>query len=312
MMRFAVKHDAVDKPAIRKVHRSLIPLWGGIAIFLSLFFTLFLYWVVSPTFRYALSINGGFLGSRFLGLFLGGMIIVIFGAIDDKWGLPPKLKLMGQVLATLVVIFFGVRILGITIPFFNKYLSFHLVISVVITLIWIVSLINSMNFIDGLDGLAGGVALIATVSFFIIAVLKPPVGYQFMALKVSYFVAVISMAFAGSLLAFLVFNFNPAKIFMGDCGAMFLGLLLASISVIGSYKGLTAYTLITPVLVLSIPIFDIIFAVLRRLKLKVPVSKADKSHLHHRLLALGLKPKQAVIILYTISVIFSSLAILLS
>jgi UDP-GlcNAc:undecaprenyl-phosphate GlcNAc-1-phosphate transferase len=175
-----------------------------------------------------------------------------------------------------------------------------------------VAIIKSMNFIDGLDGLAGGIAFIACLSFFALAFFKPPSSGYLFAGKVSYFVGIISITLAGSLLAFLRFNFNPARIFMGDCGSQFLGLMLASLSIIGSYKGITAFTLFTPVLVLTIPIFDIIFAVYRRWRRHVPISKADKSHLHHRLLALGLTQKQAVTFLYIISILFSGLAIILA
>jgi UDP-GlcNAc:undecaprenyl-phosphate GlcNAc-1-phosphate transferase len=312
IIRLAIKYDAVDKPTHRKVHRKIIPLWGGVAIYLSFFLTIGIYFLFSTYFRDSLFINSFFLGKKLLGLFLGSTFLLLVGIIDDKWGLPPKIKLLGQIIAVIIILLFDVRILGVTFPFVNKYISLPYFISVFVTLIWVVTIINSINFIDGLDGLAGGIAFISCISFFIIAFFKPPLSGFLFANKVSYFISVISIILGGGLLAFLRFNFMPAKIFMGDCGSQFLGLMLASLSIIGSFKGITAITLFTPVLILSIPIFDIVFAVYRRIKKHAPISKADKSHIHHRLLAIGLTPKQAVIILYIISIIFSSIAVILS
>jgi UDP-GlcNAc:undecaprenyl-phosphate GlcNAc-1-phosphate transferase len=312
----AVKQDVVDKPSLRKVHRRIVPLWGGIPIYLSFAAVVVLLYLgsllVNGNFSQVLSMNDGFLGSRLAGLLIGGAILIWVGAVDDRRGVPPKLKLLGQVAGALAVISFGVRMPGFNVPFFNYYVSLPLAVSVVLTLIWMVALINAMNFIDGLDGLAAGIALISTVSFFLISMYKPPVGELHMAQKVSYFISIIAVIFAGSLFSFLFFNFPPAKVFMGDGGSMFLGLMLASISIIGSYKGVTAFTLFTPVLVISVPIFDIVFAVVRRMQMGVPISKADKSHLHHRLLALGLSPLQAVIILWLAAIAVNAVVFLLS
>ncbi|MCX5777381.1 MAG: MraY family glycosyltransferase [Candidatus Firestonebacteria bacterium] len=312
VMKLAVRYDAVDKPSHRKVHRSLVPLWGGVGIYGAFFSTLLIYYLFSNLFGPALRLNDGLLARKLLGLFVGGTILIGVGLIDDKWGLPPKVKLFGQSVVALVVIYFGVRIMGVTIPVWNKYINFPTAVSVAITLIWIVALINSMNFIDGLDGLAGGIAFIGCAAFFCISFLKPPSSGLYIAGKVSFFISIISIVLAGSTLGFLRFNFNPARVFMGDGGSMFLGLMLASISIIGSYKGLTAITLFTPALILSIPIFDIVFAVYRRWKNHTPLSQADKKHLHHRLLALGLSQKQAILLLYAAAVIFAALAVVLS
>ena len=127
-----------------------------------------------------------------------------------------------------------------------------------------------------------------------------------------FFISVISVVLAGSVLGFLRFNFNPARVFMGDGGSMFLGLMLASMSIIGSFKGVTAITLFTPALILTVPIFDIVFAVYRRWKNQTPLSQADKKHLHHRLLAFGLSQKQAVLLLYAVAIVFAGLAVALS
>ena len=312
VMKLAVKYDAMDKPAHRKVHRSMIPLWGGLGIYASFFITLLIYWLFSPQFGPALRLNDSLLERKLFGLFVGGTILVGVGLIDDKWGLPPKVKLLGQIFVALIVIYFDVRIMGVTIPFWGRYIPFNVIISWFITAIWIVALINSMNFIDGIDGLAGGIAFIGCVAFFVVSYFKPPLSVLYIAGKVSYFVAVISIILAGSALGFLRFNFNPARVFMGDGGSMFLGLMLASMSIIGSFKGVTAITLFTPALILTVPIFDIVFAVYRRWKNKTPMSQADKKHLHHRLLAFGLSQKQAVLILYAAAILFAGLAVVLS
>ena len=319
IMKKAVNRDVVDKPAHRKVHRGIVPLWGGIPIYISFSGVIAIYYMFSVYFRAILHLNDDFLGKKLLGLILGGFVLVFVGAIDDQKGVPPKLKLLGQIVAALVVIAFGIRILGFNIPFVNYYVSFAsdmpfwamilYALSFSASLLWIVALINSMNFIDGLDGLAGGIAFIASAAFFALAVFKP--SDTMMSTYVSVFIATVTAIFAGSLLGFLFYNVKPAKIFMGDGGSMFLGLMLSSLALIGSYKGLTAIMFFTPVLLLSVPIFDIVFAVIRRKLNGVPISKADKSHLHHRLLALGLSPLQAVIVLWAVAALFSVFAYLL-
>ena len=337
IIKKAVKLDVVDKPSSRKVHRKAIPLWGGVAIFFSFAAVLaFFYFTgsdifpfrflngtelssLSSSFRARLGINSGVLGLKLAGVLLGGFVVMITGMIDDKTGLSPKKKLLGQLIAALVVVSFGARVQGFNIPFINHYVSLAsgqgpagaaiFAFSFTASVIWILAVINSMNFIDGLDGLAGGIAFISAAAFFALA-LKPSTSLA--ADNISAVIAALTAILCGSIIGFLFFNFRPAKIFMGDAGSMFLGFMLASLSLIGSFKGVTAITLFTPALILSVPIFDIIFAVFRRIKNGVPVSAADKSHLHHRLLALGLSPLQVVLIIWLIAALFNIIAFLLA
>ena len=338
VIKKAVKLDVVDKPTTRKVHRKTIPLWGGVAIFLSFVLALLLFYLFSSdffpfslfagtdlsrfsmNFRARLGLSSGVLWMKLAGLLLGGTTVVITGMIDDRYGLSPKRKLLGQLIAALIVVSFGGRVLGFNIPFMNHYVSLTsgqglvgaaiFVFSVTVSVVWILAVINSMNFIDGLDGLAGGISFISAATFFALAFFKPSMSLA--GENISAFIAVVSAVLCGSVLGFLFFNFKPAKIFMGDAGSMFLGFMLASLSLLGSFKGVTAITLLTPALILSVPIFDIIFAVARRLSRGVPVSVADKSHVHHRMLALGLSPLQVVVIIWLVAALFNIIAFLLA
>ncbi len=338
VIKKAVKLDVVDKPTTRKVHRKIIPLWGGVAIFLSFVLALFLFYLLSSDlfpfslfsatdfsrfsmdFRGRLGMSSGALRLKLAGLLLGGLTVLITGMIDDRYGLSPKRKLLGQLVAALIVVAFGVRVLGFNIPFMNHYVSLTsgqgfagaalFLFSATVSIVWILAVINSMNFIDGLDGLAGGISFISAATFFALAFLKPSMSLA--GENISAFIAVVAVTLCGSILGFLFFNFRPARIFMGDPGSMFLGFMLASLSLLGSFKGVTAITLFTPALILSVPIFDIIFAVARRLSRGLPVSVSDKSHVHHRLLALGLSPLQAVVIIWLVAALFNLIAFLLA
>ncbi|MGB9809607.1 MAG: MraY family glycosyltransferase, partial [Caldanaerobacter sp.] len=179
------------------------------------------------------------------------------------------------------------------------YLKSWMAIS--LTLLWVVGVTNTINLIDGLDGLAAGIAFISSTSLFIISLLNG-----------RYATAIISIAIAGASLGFLPYNFNPAKIFMGDTGAMFLGFLLSAISIQGAIKSATAIAIVVPVLVLGVPIFDTLFAIIRRILNKKPIMEADRGHLHHRLLDKGLNQRQVVFILYGVSLILGVSAILIS
>ncbi len=338
VIKKAVKLDVVDKPTTRKVHRKIIPLWGGVAIFLSFAVVLGLLYLMgsdifpfsllngtgfsgfSVSFRARLNQTSGVLGLKLAGLLLGGFVVIITGMIDDKTGLSPKKKLLGQLIAALIVVSFGVRVQGFNVPFMNHYVSLTsgqgfgggvlFLFSAAVSLVWILAVVNSMNFMDGLDGLAGGISLVSALTFFSLAIFKPSTSLA--GDNISAFIAVVTAVLCGSIIGFLFFNFKPAKIFMGDAGSMFLGFTLASLSLIGSFKGVTAITLFTPALILSVPIFDIIFAVFRRMNKGVPISRADKSHLHHRLLALGLSPLQVVLIIWLIAAFFNVIAFLLA
>ena len=203
------------------------------------------------------------------GLVIGSLIIGATGWIDDRWDLRPRAKLLGQILAALAVVANGTIIHFATNPFGGMiYLGW---LGAPLTVLWIVAVINMFNFIDGLDGLAAGVAVIACLPLFSVAY---ELGYGF--------VALLLLALAGSTLGFLWYNFNPASLFMGDTGAMFLGYMLGALSVEGTLKGAATVALAVPVLILGLPVIDTVSPV-RRFRNGVPVYQADRGHLHHRL-----------------------------
>ena len=234
------------------------------------------------------------------GLLVGGSFIVLVGIIDDYKNLPAKVKLVGQILAAAVlVIAFDVRIDFITDQFGDFFYTEWLAIP--LTIFWIVGLTNTVNLIDGLDGLAAGVATIASVTIFLVALQQNIM-----------LVAVLTAALAGAACGFLYYNFNPARIFMGDSGSMFLGYMLAGISVIGAVKCAATIALIVPILALGLPILDTTFAIVRRYRGGVPIFKPDKGHLHHRLMDLGFSQRQAVLLMYVISALLGLSAVALT
>lgn len=278
--RLAFSLGAVDKPNKRRINVKPIPSLGGIAIYLGVLFAL---------------ISTGF-GSEFLGIIVGGTLIVSLGILDDLYELSAIVKLLGQIVAGLVLIGFDARIEFISNPFGGIY--YLGLLGVPITLIWIVGVMNTINLIDGMDGLAGGVTVIAAATLAIFA-------YQ----KGQVLTIILALSVIGATLGFLKYNFNPAEIFMGDTGSMFLGFMLGSISIIGTLKSVTAITLLIPLLALGVPIFDTLFAILRRKLSGQPIFKADKGHLHHKLLELGLSQVQAVTIIYLVSIFLGMVAI---
>ena len=280
----AVKAGAMDAPDARKVHTKPIPRMGGLAIYLG-----FVLAVIA-----SMHIN-----REVMGLLLGGTVILIVGIVDDLKQLSPKVKLVGQILAAIVLVLFDIRIEWITNPFGDMlYLEY---LSVPLTLLWVVGLTNTVNLIDGLDGLAAGVSTIAAITILLVALQQ-----NFLT------VAVLMAALAGSALGFLQHNFNPAEIFMGDTGSMFLGYMLAAVSVTGTVKSAATIALIVPIVALGLPIMDTAFAIMRRYRNGRPIFKPDKGHLHHRLLAMGLSQKQAVLLMYVISACLGLSAIALT
>lgn len=287
--RLAIRVGAVDQPNHRKVHTRLMPRMGGLAIyagFVAGFFTFVPYSV------------------EMLGIFIGSTIVMLTGMLDDKYQLSPKLKLLGQLIATAVVVIpFGLKIgivnlpLGGSLDFGNGWLT---VLAVPLTMLWIVGVTNSVNLIDGLDGLSAGVSAIATATMAVMAIIMGDSS-----------VAAYCFVLLGAILGFLYFNFHPAKIFMGDTGSLFLGFNLAALSIMG-FKEALFVSFIIPIVVLGVPLWDTFFAIVRRIVNKVPISAPDKGHLHHCLLNMGLSHRASVITIYGISIFFGATAILLT
>ena len=284
VQRLAVRCGAVDKPEARKVHKGIIPRLGGLAIYAGFI---------------AAVLASVHMTWELLGILVGGTAILLLGVVDDVYQISAKTKLLGQIAAASVLLLFDIRIDWLTNPFGSMiYLDMW---AIPITLIWVVSLTNTLNLIDGLDGLAAGVSVIAAVTIFLMAV-----ELNF------WLVAVLTAALAGSALGFLYFNFSPAKIFMGDTGSMFLGYMLAAVSLVGTVKSAATIALIVPMVALGLPILDTACAIIRRFNNGQPIFKPDRGHLHHRLLDMGLTQKQVVLILYLVTIVLGVSAIVMT
>lgn len=287
--KMAFKMGAVDVPdGKRRIHKKSTPLIGGLAIFYGTFISLLCFYrPIDDTLR---------------GILLGSIVIVAMGIVDDTIELKPKKKLLFQLIAALIVALNGIKITYLSVPDFivkGGILPLGWA-SIPVTVIWIVAVTNAVNLIDGLDGLAAGVSSIATFSLFFIAILLREPS-----------VAIISAALAGACIGFLPFNFNPAKIFMGDTGAQFLGFMLSIICIQGLFKGYLIISFVAPFLILGLPIFDTLFAIIRRIWNGKPVMSADRGHLHHKLMDMGFSQKQAVAILYIISTLLGLTAVVM-
>jgi len=282
VISFSKKEGLVDVPNERKIHTKPISRIGGVAIWASAMLTFLCLVLMS----YYPSEN------LLSGILLGGSLMFLLGLVDDVYNLNAKFKLFLQISIATLVYLLGVQINNV--PFIGDLGIF----SYPITLLWIVGISNALNFIDGVDGLAGSVVTVNSVTLAIIAVAMTPPNH------VS---ALIGFILAGSMLAFLTYNFNPAKIFMGDSGALFSGFLLAAISITGVMKAATLAILL-PFLVLAVPIMDITFSSLRRISKGQSPFVADSEHIHHKLLHAGFSQKKTVMIMTSVAIIAGALA----
>ncbi|MCL2126295.1 MAG: undecaprenyl/decaprenyl-phosphate alpha-N-acetylglucosaminyl 1-phosphate transferase [Oscillospiraceae bacterium] len=286
---FAKRIGAMDVPKdSRRVHKSPIPRLGGLAIFIGFVLSVVLFADITRQIQ---------------GILIGTVIIVAVGVLDDLMQLHAAIKFLVQIIAALVAVYFGVIIDTFSNPFvFSAAEYVHLrSFSIPITVLWIVAITNSVNLIDGLDGLAVGVSTISSIVMLIISLMVSDVN-----------VAVIMAALAGACLGFMPFNFNPAKIFMGDTGALLLGYILATMSILGLFKFYAVVSFAAPFLVLALPLVDTMFAFLRRLLKGQKPWSPDRGHFHHRLLDMGLSQKQAVVILYAISGVLGLAAVVVA
>jgi UDP-GlcNAc:undecaprenyl-phosphate/decaprenyl-phosphate GlcNAc-1-phosphate transferase len=281
--KIALTIGATDSPDQRKVHQKIMPRLGGLAIYISFMFGFMVLDLVN---------------TATTPIIIGSMIIIITGILDDKFQLPAKIKLSGQLLAAFVVVFNGVVIDYVNLPFGGQLdLGYF---SIPLTILWIVGITNAINLIDGLDGLAAGVSSIALITIAGMALLKG-----------DPFVFAISLLLLGSTLGFLVHNFHPAKIFMGDTGSLFLGFMISILSLLG-FKNVTMVSLVIPIIILGVPISDTFFAIIRRFVNKSPISAPDKSHLHHCILRLGFTHRQTVLLIYAMAALFGLAALIFS
>ncbi|MCF8563971.1 undecaprenyl/decaprenyl-phosphate alpha-N-acetylglucosaminyl 1-phosphate transferase [Alicyclobacillus tolerans] len=282
--KLAIKIRFVDQPNPRKIHKEPVPLLGGLAIY------------------FGFIVTAGIMGRTqhtFWGIAIGGLIIFAIGVLDDFYKTRGKdfkwwPKFIMQILAAVVLLLFGIQIGGVNLPFHHGYYTFPVWLSAVTTILWVVALTNMVNFLDGVDGLASGLSAISAVTLFFIALLK---GQPVM--------AVYAVTLMGSALGFLRHNFHPARIFMGDAGATFLGYVLAAIAVDGAFKSATVVSLTVPVLALGVPILDTIWVIVRRFRENRPIYLADKGHTFHLLMKSGLNQIQTVAFLYLLGICFS-------
>jgi UDP-N-acetylmuramyl pentapeptide phosphotransferase/UDP-N-acetylglucosamine-1-phosphate transferase len=288
VVKLAYILGAVDKPNARRVNIKPMPTMGGLAIFIAFNFSTFVL------------LREQFPTHELFSVFLAECIIVLTGIIDDIRELSPKAKLAGIFAAALVIYFLaGIRMNEVTLPIIGTFqLGWW---SLPITIIWIIAITNAVNLIDGLDGLATGVSIIALFTMGIMA-------YFFLNMT-NVYVAIWIFALVFALVGFLPHNFHPASIFLGDTGSLFIGFMMAIFSLKG-LKNVTFITLLMPVVIMGVPITDTVYAILRRLLNKKPIMQADKHHLHHRLMQLGLSHRQTVLVIYGLSLVFAFISLL--
>lgn len=290
--KLVIKINAVDVPSSRRINKVIMPSAGGLVIYAVFSIAVLFIFNDSIPFEYGWK------------LVVSAAPVVITGLLDDIWELTPRQKLLGITISALFAFF----ILGVRMDVVNLF-SFTEIdlgfLSLPLTLIWIIALTNAINLIDGLDGLAAGVSIIALFAIGVVGYIAAASGAVLIQLPLTIFILIFSIS------GFLPFNFNPAKIYLGDTGALFLGFMIAILSLQG-LKNATLVSLITPLIILGVPITDTIFAIIRRLLNKQPISSADQMHLHHRLLSFGFTHRGAVLMIYSLAILFSCIAIMYS
>ena len=303
-IKIARKIGALDVPKDkRRMHTRAMPKFGGPAVILG-FLVSMIYLIIIMSIEGSLDLFAEQeYGRKLLGVLFGIGVIGITGVLDDVKTLKAWQQLIGQVLAAIIVVSFGIKIEHLNIPFLYK-IGLTDAFSTILTVVWIVGVTNAINLIDGLDGLSSGISLISCVSLLVIFLMNDS----------PMIATIIVTAVSGALVGFLPFNFSPAKTFIGDTGSNFLGFMLAVVSILGVAKTYTAAVIVLPVIVLGLPIFDVLFAITRRVikgKSIKAAFKPDKGHLHHRLVKKGFTQKQAVLILYGLSASLGMFAIIL-
>lgn len=297
MGRVATKNKIMSKPSKRGVHTKPIPYLGGVAIYFSFMLGILVIFSVDGDFRTNFS-------GPLAGLLSAATLTMFLGIWDDIKNIKPVIKLVSQIIIALILFAFGFRIEVLTNPFVGGEMPVPWLFSMLFTIIWFVGLMNAMNLVDGLDGLAAGIATIACGSLIFVSLYLH-----------NYINVYIFTVLAASCLGFLRYNLHPAKIFMGDTGSMFLGMILAAAALTESqHKSAAAVVLLIPATALAIPIYDTLISIVRRAVRRKPIFKADKMHLHHRLLDIGLGQKQIVLIIYLITLylgIFSFLFVVI-
>ena len=283
IIKLAQHVNAIDYPNSRKVHKSPIPRLGGLAIFGAFLVGYMLY---AP------------MTTKMLSILISSFLMILLGIFDDINSIRARYKFIVQILSACILVFYG-QIFIADLSVFGCAFTIPSPFNYLITIFFIVAIVNAINLIDGLDGLCSGISLIYFITIFIIAYILNTLG----GLDV-----ILSLIMIGSILGFLMFNFNPAKIFLGDSGSYFLGLIIAIIALLG-FKGATLTSLIIPLIILVIPIFDTTLAIFRRLLKGGNIGVADKEHFHHQLLKMKFSPRTTVLIIYLINILFAAVSV---
>ena len=291
LMKLSTKIGFTDKPTKRKKHKKVTPLCGGLAMFIG-FFALY-YFVEKEN------------GYQSIWIFISSLLILIIGLVDDFYKskgkeFPIFPRLIIQILAAVLVFNAGVAFKGFTNPFTGQYVVLSTFLQFVLSITWMFGVTTVINWSDGMDGLAGGISLVSSTTFFIAAIILGQV-----------YSASISIIIAGSICGFLIYNKYPAKVFMGDSGANFLGFILSIIALDGAFKQATVLSLLLPILALAVPIFDNLFVIFKRFNEGKPVYQADRSQMHFRLEEKGLTKPQIVNFIIGISIVCACLSIIL-
>src|ERR1041384_5406405 len=306
--------SVLDYPNERKIHQTPIPRWGGLGIYLGILMGLLGICIGFPRFRqllsyrYPLYSHGEMLSvislnKQLAGIVVGLTFVVILGMLDDKHGVAALPKLLTQIIASLVALNYGVQIMGLRLPFLN-YAQFPILLSQIITVFWMIGFMNAINLADGLDGLAVGLAAIASATFLAVAIIQGDTETPFISKQLKL-AGVLSCLLSGSCLGFLPYNFSPAKVFMGDGGALGIGFLLGGITVIGTLKTTAVLSVMIPVIVVALPVIDVSLAMIRRYKKGHRIMEPDKEHLHHRLMSRGWTSREVVLLVYVLTLILS-------
>lgn len=281
--KVALHVGALDYPNERKVHKKPMPRLGGLAIYGAFLFGYIMY---------------GSITTQMLSILIGSFILVLLGVFDDIKPIRAKIKLIVQIIVAIIAVFYG-KLFFTEISFLGLKLFLPQIVNELISVFFIVGAINAINLIDGLDGLCAGISSIYFITIAIIALILNKAGGLD---------TILCIIMLGSTLGFLTHNFPPAKVFMGDCGSTFLGFMIAVIALLG-FKGATFTSLVIPIVILAVPIFDTLFAILRRLIHHKSIDEPDMNHLHHQLLKMKFSPRVTMLIIYGIDILFSAVSV---
>ena len=317
--RLAVRFGAMDPIDPRKVHSVPKPRWGGIGIMTGFFFSLILLWMFVPAFHRLLNFKQGIMQGKLIlftldlraqlaGILIGTLVLFIVGLFDDRKPVPALVKLLFQIITSYIAMLYGVRIYGLSLPGFEAFAEFPMWLVQILTIFWLVGLSNAVNLIDGLDGLAAGVVMIIAGAFLGVTLVQGG-GHSILFQQQMRLAGIISAALMGGTAGFLLYNFYPARLFMGDSGSLSVGFLVACIAVIGAFKTTILAVLFIPLILVAVPVTDMAMAFGRRILNKQSPFTPDRRHFHHRLLDAGWTQREVVLLTYTLTLALSLISV---